>query len=80
MQKVVLFIEPSDDAFMTPEKIGQLFMNRIAVDEDASFEILDTYKIEKTSHKISRPNHPKYANFENERKEKGMGLESLSVF
>ena len=47
MQKVVLFIEPSDDAFMTPEKIGQLFMNRIAVDEDASFKILDTYKIEK---------------------------------
>ena len=31
MQKIVLFIEPNDDAFLTPAKIGHLFMNRFAI-------------------------------------------------
>ena len=33
-QKIVLFIEPSVWA-STPSKIGNLFMNRFAIDEDA---------------------------------------------
>ena len=74
MQKIVLFIEPNDDAFFTPEKIGHLFMNRFSVDEDASFEVLNVLELGKTSNKISRAKDPDYANFENERKEKGMGL------
>ena len=31
MQKIVLFIEPNDDAFVTPFKIGHLFMNRFNI-------------------------------------------------
>ena len=53
MQKIVFFIEPSDRAFDTPFKIGNLFMNRFAVDEDAASEILKIFELEKTSLKIS---------------------------
>ena len=49
MQRIVLFIEPTDDAFHTPLKIGNLFMNRFAVDEDAAFEILEIFELEKSS-------------------------------
>ena len=52
MQKLVLFIEPNDDAFNTPLKIGNLFMNRFAVDEDAASEVLKIFELEKTSFEI----------------------------
>ena len=44
-QKIVLFIEPSVWA-STPSKIGNLFMNRFAIDEDAKNEILKIYQLE----------------------------------
>ena len=74
MQKIVLFIEPNDDAFQTPAKIGHLFMNRFGVYEDAAFEVINVLELEKTSGKMSWSKHPEYPNFENERKEKGLGL------
>ena len=73
MQGIVLFIERSYDAFATPLKIGHLFMNRFAIDEDASFEILSVLELEKTSMKISWPDDYEYKNNETERKVKGMG-------
>ena len=74
MQKIVLFIELSDDTFQTPSKIGHLFTNRFAIDEDASFEILKIFHLGKTSLNMSRPKGPQYGQFETERKEKGMSL------
>ena len=74
MQGIVIFIEPSDDAFNTPSKIGHLFMNRFAIDEDAGFEILNVLELEKTSYKMSRPKDPKYKNYEIGRIVKVMGL------
>ena len=47
MQKIVVFIEPIDELFFTPLKIGNLFMNRFAVDEDAAFEILKIFELGK---------------------------------
>ena len=47
-QKIVLFIEPAEKAWSKPSKIGNLFMNRLAIDEDAKNEILKIYKLEKT--------------------------------
>ena len=38
-------MEPSEDAFETPLKIGNLFMNRFAVDEAS--EILKIFELEK---------------------------------
>ena len=74
MQSIVLFIEPSDDAFDTPEKIGHLFMNRFAVDENASFEVLNVLELGKTTRKMTWFENPEY---ENGRKEKGMGLGNM---
>ena len=74
MQKIVLFIEPNDDAFLTPSKIGHLFMNRFAVDEDPGFEIVKVLELEKTSEAMSLPKHPEYKNFKNDRKQKGIDL------
>ena len=45
MQKIVLFIEPCEDAWFTPLKIGNSFMNRFAVDEDTGFEILQIFEL-----------------------------------
>ena len=45
-QKIVLFIEPALGAHETPSKIGNLFMNRFAIDEDAKNEILKIYQLE----------------------------------
>ena len=79
MHKIVLFIEPTDDAFSTPSKIGHLFMNRFAIDEDASFEIIKVFELEKTSLRMSSPKHPDYIFFENERKQKGMDLIPFNI-
>ena len=62
MQKIVLFIEASENAFDTPLKIGNLFMNRFAVDEGAASEILKTFELEKHNHWTSPE----------EKKQKGM--------
>ena len=72
MQKIILFVEPNDDLFVTPAKIGDLFMNRFAVDENASCEILKTVELVKTSWKISWSKVPTYKNFAEERKQKGI--------
>ena len=77
MQKIILFIEPNEDAWFTPAKIGDLFMNRFAVDEDTAFEVINVLELGKTSAKMSRLKDPQYENFENERKEKGMGFVSM---
>ena len=45
-QKIVLFIEPAEKAWEKPSKIGNLFMNRFAIDEDAKNEILKIYQPE----------------------------------
>ena len=70
MHGIVLFIEPSDDASCTPSKIGHLFMNRFAIDEDAGYEILNILELKKTSMKMSWPDDPEYGNYEIERKVK----------
>ena len=56
MQKIVIFIDPSYDAFDKPFNIGHLFMNRIAVDEDAASEILAIFELVKSSWNISFAN------------------------
>ena len=70
MQKIVLFIEPNEDASETPLKIGNLFMNRFAVEEDAASEVLKIFELEKTSGKRIDIDHDE----EEERKQKGMDL------
>ena len=79
MHGIVLFIEPSDDAFFAHSKIGHLFMNRFAIDEDAGFEILNVLELEKSSFKMSNPLDPKYKNYEIGRIVKVLELEKTSM-
>ena len=78
MQKIVLFIEPSDELWETPLKIGNSFMNRFAVEEDAASEVLKIFELEKTSFEMSYHEHPNYKNFTEERKQKGKDLTNFS--
>ena len=45
-EKIVLFIEPAFRACAKHSKIGNLFMNRFAIDEDAKNEIVKIYQLE----------------------------------
>ena len=80
MQKIVLFIEPNEDIWSTPLKIGTLFMNRFAVDEDAATEILKIFELEKSSYKVAlagefrRPCPDFDEECKRRRKQKGMDL------
>ena len=39
MQNLVVLMEPSDEAFETPLKGGNMILNRFCIDEDAGFEL-----------------------------------------
>ena len=52
-QSVVIFIEPSENSFLTPLKIGNLFLNRFGIDEDAGFEVLGIHYLHRTSRKFA---------------------------
>ena len=51
-QKFVVFIEQAAEEFYKPSKIGNLFMNRFAIDEDAKNEILKIYQSEYRLHEL----------------------------
>ena len=42
-----MFIEPAAVEFYKPSKIGNLFINRFAIDEEAKNEILKIYQLDK---------------------------------
>ena len=54
MQKIVLFIEPQADKWSTPLKIGNLFTNRFAIDEDRCHEILKIFYLDNTFYEYAR--------------------------
>ena len=56
MQKIVIFTEPNKYAYQTSSKLGSLFMNRLAIDEDDSNEVL---KIEELKNSLFRLKYAK---------------------
>ena len=56
MQKIVLFIEPTYAAYETPTKIGNLFMNRFAIDEDSKDEIVKICYLERNLKDLTNGN------------------------
>ena len=63
-----MFIEPSHREFETPLKIGNLFTNRFAIDEDASSEIVKIVELDKKSTAVS------WKEYQNDLYYKGMNL------
>ena len=53
---IVLFMEPSEDKWRIPLKLGRLYMNRFAIDEDAGFEIIKVVELKATSYEMKLAN------------------------
>ena len=49
MQNLVVFMEPSKEAWRTSLKAGNMILNRFCIDEDASFELSGVNYLKKSS-------------------------------
>ena len=54
MQNLVVLMERSEEAYETPLKGGNMFLNRFCIDEDAAFELSGVYYLKKTSKDIRK--------------------------
>ena len=48
--RVVIFTEPSRDKWRTSLKMGNLYMNRLAIEEDAAFEVMKIFELKDRVH------------------------------
>ena len=49
MQNLVVLMEPSEDAYETSLKGGNMILNRFCIDKDAAFELAGVNSLETTS-------------------------------
>ena len=49
MQNLVVLMEPSEVAWQTPLKGGNMILNRFCIDEDAAFELSEVNYLKKSS-------------------------------
>ena len=49
MQNLVVLMEPSEDAYITPLKCGNMILNRFCIDEDAAFELSGVNYLKKST-------------------------------
>jgi len=56
-QNIIVCIEPSDFKWMDPFKIGYMYMNRFAIDEEAAFEIIDVVILPRSSRFVGSPRY-----------------------
>ena len=69
MQNLVVMMEPSEDAWKTSLKAGNMIFNRFCIDEDAAFELSGVNYLEKSSMKMIYDSLTRES--EAERKQKG---------
>ena len=69
MQNLVVLMEPSEEAYETHLKCGNMILNRFCIDEDAAFELSGVNNLKKTSWDIEAGDSIK---FKVKRKVKGM--------
>ena len=67
--QVVLFMEEQETTWKTPLKGGNLFFNRFGADEDAAFESVGVYNLQKSSQEMYLRGN----------KEKGMDINHIYV-
>ena len=68
MQNLVVLMEPSDDAWNTSLRGGNMILNRFCIDEDAAFELAGVNYLKQSSSKLR---YGESLKFEEKRKEKG---------
>ena len=69
MQTLVVMMEPTEDAYDTPLKGGNMILNRFCIDEDAGFELFGVNDLRKSSWELRHGNS--HGNRESKRKVKG---------
>ena len=69
VQNLILFREQSEDLYQTPSKIAKLFINRLVIDEEASYEHMTPFEFYTCNNKMADETNDEY---EGERKLKGM--------
>ena len=79
MQNIVALMEPSEEAWRTPIKVGNMILNRFCIDEDTAFELAGINYLKTSSDEIKRANHGPSGTtavheFKLKRKEKGKGV------
>ena len=52
MQNIIVFIEPSELTNHPNQKIADLFLNRLTIEEEAAFESLGVYYLEQFNDKM----------------------------
>ena len=57
-QNIVLFIEPNDDTFLTPQKIAHSFTNQFVISEEAGFELSGIHYLHKSSFRMESTKNP----------------------
>ena len=58
--QIILFIEPAKEEFVCSESIGNLYLNRFAIDEDAAHEVLGIHYLKQSSYKMCDPENDTY--------------------
>ena len=76
MLKVIIFIEPQNEKYFTPFKAGNLYMNRLAIEEDANVEIVKIFELQKLSWASfsKKGEQPKRTAFDEDVYKKGLSL------
>ena len=59
MQNLVVLMEPSKDAYVTPLKGGKMILNLFCIDEDAAFVLSEVIYLKKTSNNIKHGKNSK---------------------
>ena len=59
-QNLFVFMEPSEYAWRTPLKGGNMILNRFCIDEDAAFELSGVSSLEKSSYYIDHEDSLEY--------------------
>ena len=73
MKNIIVFIEPNEHSCSPNWKIAHLYLNRFTIDEDASFELLGVYYLNKFHYDLLEDE------FRVQRKEKDTVMNSNTV-
>ena len=57
-QNIVVFIEPNDDTFLTPERIAHSFSNLFVINEEDGFELSGIHYLHKSSFRMESTKNP----------------------
>ena len=79
-QNIVLMVEPSEDSFTCPFKIGNLFINRFCIEEQAAFEVIEIFELRKSFYKMEDSSHDEFQYYSEERKQKGLAQMMVPKF